>query len=172
MQAPKPVEPAGSAMSITVGDEDLVDVRGPHHDSLVISIQISWATVSRVLIDGDNAVNIMMLGALKALGIDEDKVVKKATSLVGFSGESKKSLGEISLLIYVDATTSSEKFCVLDCQSPYNVILGRPWIHNMRAVPSTLHQCVKILSKYGVTSFRVDQGISQECYGVRLKPPR
>ena len=80
----------------------------------------------------------------------------KATSLVGFRGESNQCLGEISLRVYIDAATSLEKFGVLDCQSPYNVILGRPWIHNMRAVPSTFHQCVKISTKYGITTVRGD----------------
>ena len=78
-----------------------------------------------------------MVSAIKAMCIEESKIVKKATSLIGFSGESKKSVGEISLPVYVDAATSLERFYVLDCQSPYNVILGRPWIHNIKAFPST-----------------------------------
>ena len=34
-------------------------------------------------------------------------------------------------------------FQVLDIPLAYNILLGRPWIHEMRAVPSTYHQCVK-----------------------------
>lgn len=26
---------------------------------------------------------------------------------------------------------------------PYNILLGRPWIHERKAIPSTLHQCLK-----------------------------
>lgn len=32
---------------------------------------------------------------------------------------------------------------VLDFNLSYNILLGRPWIHKMQAVPSTYHQCVK-----------------------------
>ena len=32
---------------------------------------------------------------------------------------------------------------VLDIPFSYNILLGRPWIHEMRVVPSTYHQCVK-----------------------------
>ena len=32
---------------------------------------------------------------------------------------------------------------VLDIPLAYNIFLGRPWIHEMRVVPSTYHQCVK-----------------------------
>ena len=31
---------------------------------------------------------------------------------------------------------------VLDIPLAYNIFLGRPWIHEMRVVPSTYHQCV------------------------------
>ena len=32
---------------------------------------------------------------------------------------------------------------VLDLDFPYNILLGRPWIHTLKAVPSTYHQCFK-----------------------------
>lgn len=32
---------------------------------------------------------------------------------------------------------------VLDKELTYNILLGRPWIHEMQAVPSTYHQCLK-----------------------------
>jgi len=32
---------------------------------------------------------------------------------------------------------------VLDIELPYNIILGHPWIHAMKAVPSTYHQSLK-----------------------------
>ncbi|KAK4729788.1 hypothetical protein R3W88_022776 [Solanum pinnatisectum] len=31
----------------------------------------------------------------------------------------------------------------MDVSSNYNMLLGRPWVHMARSVPSTLHQCVK-----------------------------
>lgn len=34
-------------------------------------------------------------------------------------------------------------FQVLDMDTSYNFLLGRPWIHAAGAVPSTLHQMVK-----------------------------
>jgi len=35
------------------------------------------------------------------------------------------------------------EFQVLDATVSYNLLLGRPWIHAAKAVPSTLHQMVK-----------------------------
>ena len=32
---------------------------------------------------------------------------------------------------------------VIDAETSYNLLLGRPWIHRNIIVPSTLHQCMK-----------------------------
>ena len=37
-------------------------------------------------------------------------------------------------------------FIVVDIFSPYTAIMGRPWLHSLGAVSSTLHQKVKYLS--------------------------
>ena len=63
----------------------------------------------------------------------------------------------------------STKFLVVDCDSSYNMILGRPWIHGMGAVPSTLHQMVKFLTPWGIKAIRGDQEYSRSCYQTTLK---
>lgn len=37
----------------------------------------------------------------------------------------------------------AKKFQVLNVDSSYNLLLGRPWIHKAKAVASTLHQMIK-----------------------------
>ena len=32
---------------------------------------------------------------------------------------------------------------VLDLDFLYNILLGQPWIHTLKVVPSTYHQCLK-----------------------------
>ncbi|XP_074283532.1 uncharacterized protein LOC141608079 [Silene latifolia] len=127
-----------------------------HHDGLVITMQISTARVLRILVDGGSSVNLIMLDVLKAMNIDEDQIIKKSNVLVGFNGETRNTLGEIYLLTCVEGVSSYERFRVLDCLSSYNAILGRPWIHNARAIPSTYHQCVKIPIEWGITTVRSD----------------
>ena len=41
-------------------------------------------------------------------------------------------------------------FIVVSSFSPYTAILGRPWIHALGAVPSTLHVKVKFCTEQGV----------------------
>ena len=50
-------------------------------------------------------------------------------------------------------------FVVLDSPSAYNMILGRPWIHKMRAVPSTFHQVIVFPTKWGIKEIKGEQSI-------------
>jgi UDP-glucose 6-dehydrogenase len=136
----------------------------------VVTMNIGSCNVRRVLVVGGSSVNVIMARTLKEMGIGLDQIIPKSTVLVGFSGEAKDTLGEISLPTFAQSVPSFEKFAVMDCPSSYNVILGRPWIHNLRAIPSTYHQCVKIPAPWGVVTLRGDQQQSQECYKVTMKP--
>ena len=35
------------------------------------------------------------------------------------------------------------RFHVINSELSYHVLLGRPWLHKHRLIPSTYHQCVK-----------------------------
>ena len=48
-------------------------------------------------------------------------------------------------------------FIVVTSFSPYTTILGRPWIHSMRAVPSTLHVKVKFCTEKGIAIVKGSQ---------------
>ena len=84
------------------------------------------------------------------MGIDESKIIKKTTILIGFSGELNNKLGDIELPVYAEGVNLCTRILVVDSPSAYNVILGRPWIHEMEAVPSTYHQVLRFPTKWGV----------------------
>ncbi|XP_056843177.1 uncharacterized protein LOC130495712 [Raphanus sativus] len=103
------------------------------------------------------------------LGTDEISFTRKTTPLVGFSGEVKQILGEVLLPVYAEGINQATKFLVVDCPSSYNVILGRPWIHIMGAVPSTFHQLVKFPTPWGIKAVKGDQENARFCYQATLK---
>ncbi|KAJ0734063.1 putative retrotransposon gag domain, aspartic peptidase domain superfamily [Helianthus annuus] len=156
--------------AITFDEDDRINIQDPHHDSLVITLFISNHFVRRILIDGGSSVNIIQLDVLKKMGIPESDITPRSSVLVGFSGETKKTLGDIKLPIYVEGLHNYQKFCVIDCLSCCNVILGRPWIHDMKAVPSTYHQCVKLPSPWGIIKIDSDQQEAKDCYTSSMKP--
>jgi hypothetical protein len=156
--------------SISFEETDRGDVQDPHHDGLVITLCIANCFVRRILIDGGSSVNIIQLEALKKMGIPESDIISRSSVLVGFSGETKNTVGDIKLPIYIEGVNSLQKFCVIDTLSCCNVILGRPWIHDMKAVPSTYHQCVKLPSPWGIVKIESDQQEAKDCYTSSMKP--
>ncbi|XP_070020030.1 uncharacterized protein [Nicotiana sylvestris] len=60
-----------------------------------------------------------------------------------FDGIKRDTIGEIDLILTIGPVDFEVTFQVLDMDTSYNFLLGRPWIHAAGAVPSTLHQMVK-----------------------------
>ncbi|KAI3667466.1 hypothetical protein L6452_42524 [Arctium lappa] len=101
---------------------------------------------------------------------DLDDINRRSTTLVGFNGGTTNTMGEITLPVYAKGINRQTKFNVVDCSSAYNVMLGRPWIHNMKAVPSTYHQTLKFPTQWGVQEIKGERKVARECYKVSLKP--
>ena len=53
-------------------------------------------------------------------------------------------------------------FIVVASFSPYMAILGRPWIHAMEAIPSTLHVKVKFHTKQDIAVVRGNQQVAKQ----------
>ena len=51
--------------------------------------------------------------------------------------------GQIRLLVQVGIDVVEVNFIMANAFSPYTAIMGRPWLHFLGAVSSTLHQKVK-----------------------------
>ncbi|XP_056855819.1 uncharacterized protein LOC130505235 [Raphanus sativus] len=141
----------------------------PHHDALVISLTIANCLVKRILVNNGSSSNLIFYLAFADLGLEPTALTRKATPLVGLSGEVKQTLGEVLLPVYAEGVNQATKFLVVDCPSSYNVILGRPWIHDMRAVPSTLHQLVKFPTPWGIRAVKGDQENARSCYQTTLR---
>ena len=157
-----------SKIDIPIMFEESDAVEG-HHDGLVISLPVGNCMIKRILVDNGSSANIIMLDTLKHMNIDEKNIVNKSTMLVGFSGETKKTSGEITLATYAKGINLQVKFLVINTLSSYNMILGRPWIHEMKAIPSTYHQVIKFPTRWGIQEIRGDPREAKECYKIALK---
>ena len=54
-------------------------------------------------------------------------------------------------------------FIVVDTYSPYTAIVGRPWLHTLGVVASSLHQKVKFLSGDQILEIRGCQPTTRQC---------
>ncbi|XP_076953929.1 uncharacterized protein LOC143628158 [Bidens hawaiensis] len=80
-------------------EEDRCDLENPHHDDFVITLSIAKCFVCGILIDGKSSVNNIQLDALKKMDISESEIIPRSSLLVGLSGETKNTLGDIKLLV-------------------------------------------------------------------------
>ncbi|XP_070005783.1 uncharacterized protein [Nicotiana sylvestris] len=117
---------------------DADGVLTPHNNALVISLIIHDTNVKRVLIDPGSSVNIILLRVLREMQA-EDKMIPMVHTLAGFDNSSVLTKGEVTLTIFAEGVVKDTKFQVVDMEMAYNMILGRPWIHEIDVVPSTLH---------------------------------
>ncbi|GMP79430.1 hypothetical protein CsSME_00034980 [Camellia sinensis var. sinensis] len=77
--------------------------------------------------------------------------------MVGFNGMPTWPLGASSLEVQAGTRKVKTEFTIIDTPSPYNVILGRPWLHVMGAISSTLHQLLQFPTEHGIEEVKGDQ---------------
>ena len=83
--------------------------------------------------------------------------------MVSFDGRVVILEGQISLLVNMEGKEVMVTFIVVSSFSPYTAILGKPWIHAMGAIPSTLHMKVKFPIEQGVAVVRGSQQVARQC---------
>ena len=92
-----------------------------------------------------HAVEIMYLGLFKGLGLKPEDLTTYSSPLASFEGKIVVPKGQIRLPVQTGSDVVEVDFIVVDAFSPYTAIMGKPWLHFLGAVSSTLHQKVKTL---------------------------
>ncbi|XP_070019889.1 uncharacterized protein [Nicotiana sylvestris] len=100
-----------------------------------------------------------------------DQIIPASQVLNGFNMASETTKGEIILLVNMAGTIQDTKFHVIEGDMRYNALLGRPWIHSMRAVLSTLYQMMKFPTKDGVKIVYGEQHAAKEMFVVHDLAP-
>ena len=144
----------GRLEPIAFNDEDLEGTIQPHDDALVIAAWISGFLVKRVMVDQGSGADVMYPDLFKGLGLKNQDLAKYDSSLVSFDGRVVIPQGQISLLVSMEGKEIIVTLIVVNSFSPYTEILGRPWIHAMGAISSTLHMKVKFCTERGVATVR------------------
>ena len=86
--------------------------------------------------------------------------------LFGFNGSSTTSLGDVTLPVQAGPVVLNVLFSVVENLSPFNAILGRTWLHDMKVIPSTYHQMVSFITHDGQTNLYESQLAAQQCYQI------
>ncbi|RVW76722.1 hypothetical protein CK203_047523 [Vitis vinifera] len=138
----------------------------PHRDALILSLEIRDFDVRRILVDPGSSADLVQASVVGHMGHSLAGLENPGRILSGFNGSSTTSLGDIILPVRAGPVTLNVQFSVVQELSPFNVILGRTWLHYMKAIPSTYHQMVSFLTDEGQTDLYGSQLAARQCYQI------
>ena len=130
---------------LSFSDKDKAGTLQPHDDTLEVTLRIKGYDVKRVLVDQASGVEIMYPDLFKGLKLRSKDLTCYDSPLIRFDGKIVFPKGQIQLPIQTGIEVVKVNFILINAYSPYTAIVGRPWLHAMGAVPSTLHLKVKYL---------------------------
>ena len=140
--------------AITFSDSDLEGCQHPHDYPLVIRAVVANKTIHRVLVNNGSSSDIIFASAFDKVGIGRERLEPINTHLRGFSGEKVLPLGLIQLVLTSGdppcKATTTVRFLIIDAPSAYNVLLGRPSLKAIKAIPSAYHMVFKFPTANGV----------------------
>ena len=126
-------------------------------------MRISGYDVKRVMIDQGSVADVMYPDLYKGLGLKSEDLTPYSSPLVSFERRMVAPKGLIRLPVQAGMDVVEVDFIVVDVFSLYTVIMGRPWLHALGVVSSTLHQKVKYPSGGKVVEIVGNQIATRQC---------
>lgn len=155
---------------ISFSKEDCpIPLTRPGRFPIVVEPIINNCKVNRVLIHGDSSLNILFTSALEEMQIPRSKVkpVKYAFHDI-VPGPAAKLIGQLSLPVMFGRTNNfrieSIPFDVIDFETAYNGIFGRPAIAKFLIAMHYGYQSLKMIGPKGVITVRGDRKIAYACH--------
>ncbi|KAK4713123.1 hypothetical protein R3W88_019030 [Solanum pinnatisectum] len=124
---------------ISFCDEELPFEGKMHNRALHFTCMCRDKIINHVLVDDGSGLNICPLSILRQLKFDVGKLRQNQVNVRAFDGMQRDTLGAVNLDIQVGPADFNVEFQVLDINTSYNFLMGRPFIHMVGAVSSTLH---------------------------------
>ena len=78
-------------------------------------------------------------------------------------------MGQIMMTVHTGPITLDTEFLVMDVSSPYTTIMGRRWLHRLKAVPFSLHQKLRFPTDFGIMEIKGNQVASKQCIMAAIK---
>ncbi|KAM1923698.1 hypothetical protein ACFX15_021571 [Malus domestica] len=120
-----------------------------HLKPIYVSAHLEGVPFKRILIDGGAAVNVLPAKQMRKMGRGTEDLIPTDLTVSSFSGAITKTHGILPLEVDLGSKKIMLAFFVVDCTSTYEALLGRDWIHQSLAIPSTLHQQVAVYHEAG-----------------------
>ncbi|KAA0043107.1 Gag-pro-like protein [Cucumis melo var. makuwa] len=134
-----------SSNSIVFTDDEIPPEGLSHTKALHIQVKCKDYVIARVLVDNGSTLNIMPKSTLLKLPVDMSHIKLSTMVVKAFDGSRREVMGDIELPVKIGPCIFNIVFQVMEITPTYSFLLGRPWIHSVGVVPSTLHQKLKFI---------------------------
>ena len=143
----------------------------------MISVVTAGRKVHRVLVDQGSSADVMIWTTFNKLQLSPNMLKPYDGCLYGFAGDQMEVRGYLELgTTFTDGTgsrTENIRYLVVNASFAYNMLLGRPTLNRLGAVPSTRHMKMKLPDLAGkVITIKSDQKEVKRCYENNLKTKR
>jgi len=147
----------------------------PHNDPLVVEIKIAGVIIRRILIDTGSSVDIITWDCLRTLTHSGRDIVPLVHPSLGFGEQEVNPVGMIRLPLRFGDKLKTRNlevdFLVVNVPTAYDVILGRPTLHRVKAVIAPYLLQLQFEADDGsVSEMHRDQRMARECYLVSIQP--
>ena len=131
-----------------------------HLKGLYLKGFIDGKPLTKMLVDGGVAVNLMPYSTFRKLGKKREDLCPTDMRLTDFSGSISVTKGAICVELIVGSKGLPTTFFVVDAKGMYSLLLGRDWIHINCCMSSTMHQSLIQWIGDNVEVVRADSSIS------------
>ena len=114
--------------SITFTHEDMLVKDNKHDRPIYYNGYISSTCIERIQVDPGPALNIIPKRPFYFLGIPLSRLSTTIIIIYGFNARSSHHLGKIRLRCQIGDLKSEVTCYIIDADTSYNLLLGRPWI--------------------------------------------
>ena len=150
---------ADRATCIVFSDDDLPPEGSDHVRPLFIDVACSGRRVPSVLLDNGSALNVCPLVTAIALGFSPSDFGPSTQTVRAYDGTQRTVMGTLTTHVMIGPVRYSILFQVLRIPSSFHLLLGRPWIHEASAIPSSLHQKLKFIHEGRVITIQSDREV-------------
>ena len=130
---------ADRATCIVFSDDELPLEGLDHTHSLYITVGCSGHRVPSVLLDNGSTLNICPLAITIALGYATLDFGPSTQMVRAYDSTKREVMGTLMIELLIGPATFPILFQVLRIPTSFNLLLGRPWIHRVESIPSSLH---------------------------------
>jgi hypothetical protein len=122
--------------------EKPADDERQHLKALFVKGRVDGQPMTKILVDGGAAINIMPYAMYRKLEKGDQDLTKTDMMLKVFEGNVSPVKGAICVELTIGSKTLPTTFFVISGKDAYNLLLGRDWIQANCCIPSTMHQCL------------------------------